>query len=185
MGLFGKVNNSHYETDDNLPNIHFYLYLNNQEFTDSAKKVISEKLNQIFNESFANKEIKDIVQPDDFETIFFVEDDLATSRKLLHCTVKLSKAIAYCPEALVDQLPKPEPAVTTTTAAAEVTTTEILTEKPEEVKGGKQSKQSKGKKTVTPRKPKAEVVHKAAKDADELEKEAAAEVKEIETGIVY
>ena len=127
--------------------------MNNQEFTDSMKNVISAKLNQIFNESFTNKELKDIVQPHDFETIFFVEDDLAASRKLLHCTVKLSKAIAYCPESLIDQLPKPA-----------VVATAIVPEKTE-------AKQSKGKKTVTPRKPKSEVVHKTPKPAADLETE--------------
>ena len=88
---------------------------------------------------------------------------------------------------MIDQLPKPEPAVAAETAAVEEEgTTEILTEKPVEEKPGKQSKASKGKKTttpkkpkaeVTPRKPKAEVVHKSAKGADDLEKEIAADVR--------
>jgi len=159
VGLFTKINNKHYENEDNLPTIHFYLYLSNQEFTDSMKNVISAKLNQIFNESFINKEIKGIVQPHDFETIFFVEDDLAASRKLLHCTVKLSKAIAYCPEALIDQLPKP--AVVEAAVA-------VVPEKTE-------AKQSKGKKTPTPRKPKSEVVHKTPKQAADLDAEVNAE----------
>ena len=67
------------------------------------KKILTNSLNKIFNESFENKHAKDLINVEDFNSIFIVQDDF-THRKLLQCSVKLSHKIAYCPESLIDQI---------------------------------------------------------------------------------
>ncbi len=102
MGLFTQFKNHLYDNDDYLPHLHFYLFVNNEEFTDSMRRVLTSKLNGIFNASFSDPEIKDILDTDDFESIFIVKDD--PTRKLLQCTIKLSKKLTNCAQPLFDQI---------------------------------------------------------------------------------
>lgn len=141
------------------------------------RKVLSSKINQVFNDSFTNKEIRDIFEPDDFETIFIVEDD-QTNRKLLQCTVRLSNKIAYCPEILTEQViqivprsaePAKEPEKVATEApstngqAKEATNEEVKDDMNEEIED----------------KPKEE----AAKNDDAMNEEVAEPAKEPESGM--
>lgn len=161
VGLFTKLNNQFYENEENLPYVHFYLYVNNTEFTDSMRKILTVKFNKIFNESFTNQEIKNVFEMDDFDTIFIVKDE-DHQRKLLQCTVKLSKKLAYCPESLIEQIIlAPEKMLEEVEGTKK---TEISNEKSEYLN-------LKSRKISSPSKSKKELVHKPPKSVNELEQD--------------
>lgn len=179
VGLFKQINDSFYEKEENLPFLHFYIYVANEEFTDSMRKILSTKFNNLFNEAFKDKEIKDIVDADDFQTIFIVHDD-PSKRKLLHCTIKLSNKIAYCPEVLVEQivtLPmQVEESKESNEAVAGETAGETAPAAAEEsAKEAEPATEGKLTKKPSSSRKKKEIVHKPSKDAEALEKEIAPE----------
>ena len=165
VGLFNKIGNQVYENEHELPLIHFYLFVNNEEFTDSMKRVLTTKFNKIFNESFTNKEVQDIFHTDDFDTIFIVRDDL--TRKLLQCTIKLSKKVAYCSESLVEHIVTIQPKDKIEEEPEE--TKDVIIEEKEETKNEKESKAP--TKSTPAKKSKKEIVKKPSKTTEDLEKD--------------
>jgi len=102
VGLFSNFQNPLYDRKENLPKIHFYCALNNSDFTESMRKVLTNKLNAIFASSLVNN-LGAIVEPEDFLDIFIVDCDYPDKR-LLQVTLSLTPKIAFWEESLTGQI---------------------------------------------------------------------------------
>jgi hypothetical protein len=69
------------------------------EFRDSMRKVLSNKINTALNELFTKESNKNIFSPEDFLDIFIVQDEFQ-SKRLLYCSFKLKNEISFCEETL-------------------------------------------------------------------------------------
>jgi len=103
LGLFSHFQNPLYDKKENLPKIHFYCLINNSDFTESMRKVLTKKkLNEIFTSSLVNN-LGAIVEPEDFLDIYIVDSNFPDKR-LLQVTLSLTPKIAFWEECLTGQI---------------------------------------------------------------------------------
>jgi len=102
VGLFNHFQNPIYDKKENLPKLHFYCLLNNSEFTESMRRVLTNKLNTVFLENLENQ-LGPIVELEDFVEIFLVDSDYPDQR-LLQITLNLTPKIAFWQESMTTQI---------------------------------------------------------------------------------
>jgi len=102
VGLFNQFQNPLYDKKENLPKIHFYCLISNADFTESMRKVLTKKLNEIFSSSLLNN-LGAIVETEDFLDIYIVDSDFSDKR-LLQVTLSLTPKIAFWEESLTGQI---------------------------------------------------------------------------------